>query len=140
MKHLKSKISRVLVLYIVLFSSVVTLVLTAIQLRKDYVDRIDVIHQRIDQVKLTNIDSITQAMWTLDQSSVQIQLNGLSRIHDIIFVKIIDKKNKLVALAGEIDTSNTISKDIKLSKEYRGKETELGVLTIVATKEIYTRN
>ena len=91
MKHLKSKISKVLVLYIVLFSSVVTLVLTAIQLRIDYNDGIDVIHQRIDQIEYTNMDSIKQSLWTMDHSSLKIQLDGLSRINDIIFVKITDE-------------------------------------------------
>ena len=135
MKHLKSKISKTLVLYIVLFSSVVTLVLTAIQLRIDYNDGINVIHQRINQIKYTNIDSITRSLWTIDHSAIQIQLDGLSRINDIIFVKITDENNKYVASSGEINTDNTISENIALHQNYRGKKTPLGTLYIVATKD-----
>lgn len=135
MKQLKSKISKVLVLYIVLFSSVVTLVLTAIQLRLDYVDGINVIHQRINQIKLTNIDSITRSLWTLDSSLIQIQLDGLSRINDIIFVEITDKNHKLIASAGKVNTSNIVTDNIILSQKYRNKDTHLGTLKIVATKE-----
>lgn len=135
MKHLKSKISRVLVLYIVLFSSVVTLILTAIQLRIDYNEGIEVIHQRIKQIKLTNIDSITQSLWTFDTSSINIQLDGLSRINDIIFVKITDENNNLIASSGDINTENTITDSITLHKYYRDQKTLLGRLNIVATKE-----
>lgn len=135
MKRLKSKISKVLVIYIVLFSSAITLILTAIQLRLDYNDGIKFIHQRINQVKLTNIDSITQSLWTLDHSSIQIQLDGLSRINDIIYVKITSHDDELIAEAGEISTQNTISKSITLSQKYRDKDTYLGTLTIIATKE-----
>ncbi len=102
MKRLKSKISRKLVLYIVLFSSVVTLILTAIQLRLDYNEGIDVIHQRIDQIEFTNLDSITRALWTIDYSSVQIQLDGLKRINDIVFVKITDANDKVISSSGTI--------------------------------------
>lgn len=135
MKHLKSKISRVLVLYIILFSSVVTLFLTAIQLRIDYNDGINVIYQRIKQIEITNIDSITQALWTIDHSSVQIQLDGLSRINDIIFVSITDENNRVITKSGKIDTDKTITKQILLYQKYRGRDTLLGTLTIVATKE-----
>lgn len=134
-KHLKSKISRMLVVYIVLFSSIVTLILTAIQLRMDYTAGINVIHQRIKQIELTNLDSITQALWTMDNLSVQIQLDGLTRITNIIFVEIMDKNKKLVAVSGEINTKNIIKKNIVLEREYRGKKTKLGSLMIVSTKE-----
>ena len=135
MKHLKSKISKVLVIYIVLFSSVITLILTAIQLKLDYNNGIDVIHQKINQIKSTNTASITQSLWTLDSSSIQIHLDGLSRINDIIFVKVTDQNKKVIAQSGQINSDNIISTDIPLSKEYRGKDTVLGTLTVVATKE-----
>ena len=109
--------------------------LTAIQLRLDYNEGVNIIHQRIEQVKLTNIDSITQSLWTLDSSSVQIQVNGLSRINDFIYIKITDKSNKIIAESGNINTKNIITSNIQLTKKYRDKNTLLGTLTVTATKE-----
>ena len=140
MKRLKSKISRKLVLYIVLFSSVVTLILTAIQLRLDYNEGIDVIHQRIDQIEFTNLDSITRALWTIDYSSVQIQLDGLKRINDIVFVKITDANDKVISSSGTINTSDIISENIVINQQYRGREILLGTLTVVATKKMFINN
>lgn len=135
MKPLKSKISRTLILYIVLFSSLVTLVLTAIQLRIDYNHGINGIYQRIDQIQKTNMDSIKQSLWTLDHSSINIQLDGLSRISDIIYVKINDADNNLISSAGEINTKDTITEHITIKQYYRNQDILLGTLTVVATKE-----
>ncbi len=124
-----------LILYIVLFSSLVTLVLTAIQLRIDYNQGIDAIYQRIDQIQKTNIDSIRQSLWTLDHSSIDLQLDGLSRIRDITFVEINEADNKLISSAGYINTEDTITARIALKKYYRDREILLGTLTVVATKK-----
>lgn len=135
MKRFKGKISKLLVLYIVLFSSVVTIVLTGIQLWVDYNQGINNLHQRIKQIELTNIASITQSMWTMDSSLIQIQLDGLVRINDIIFVKITNENGKLIASSGDASTKNTIEKNIQLQYLYRNKNTPLGVLKVIATKE-----
>lgn len=135
MKRFKGKISKLLVLYIVLFSSVVTIVLTGIQLWVDYNQGINNLHQRIKQIELTNIASITQSMWTMDSSLIQIQLDGLVRINDIVFVKITNENGKLIASSGDASTKNTIEKNIQLQYLYRNKNTPLGVLKVIATKE-----
>ena len=135
MKRFKGKISKLLVLYIVLFSSVVTLVLTAIQLRIDYNQGVSNLHQHINQIELTNIASITQSVWTIDNPSIQIQLDGLIRIRDIIFVEIKNEDGKLIASSGDISTQNTIEKKIPIVHLYRNNKTPLGTLTVIATKD-----
>jgi len=135
LKHFKGKISKLLVLYIVLFSSVVTLILTAIQLWIDYNQGINNLNQRINQIKLTNTASITQSLWTIDNSSIQLHLDGLARIDDVIFVKITNESKKVIASSGKLRKENIITKHIALKKYYRGNVTTLGTLTVVATKE-----
>lgn len=124
-----------LILYIVLFSTLVTLVLTAIQLRIDYNHGIDAIYQRIDQIQKTNIDAIRESLWTFDYSSLDLQLDGLSRIRDIALVKINDTDNKLISSAGVIDTEDTITERVALKRYYRDQDILLGTLTVVATRE-----
>lgn len=135
MKRLKGKISKLLVLYIVLFSSVVTLILTAIQLWIDYNQGVSNLHQRIKQIEQTNIASITQSVWTLDNPSIQIQLDGLVRINDIIYVQITNAEGEIIAYSGDASTINIIKKDMQLEYFYRNKNTPLGALTVIATKE-----
>lgn len=81
------------------------------------------------------MDSIRQSLWTLDRSSIDIQLDGLSRINDIIFVKLDDAEDKLISSAGEDSTKDVITERIAIKQYYRNKDILLGTLTLVATKE-----
>jgi len=135
LKPLQSKISRKLVFYIIVFSSCVTLVLTLIQLRIDYTDGINTIQQRLEQIKLTNLNTITQSLWTLDNDSIEVQLAGLKRIPDIIRIELRNNRGEMLATLGSIDTSHTISREYPIHKSYRDEQLLLGKLKIVATKE-----
>ena len=124
-----------MVFYIVIFSSVVTLVLTAMQLRLEFNYGIQSLHQQIYQIEATNLDSINRSLWTMNHSALQTQLDGLKRLNDIVYIKIVDTNNKLIAAAGEINTDNTITKNFILQHDYRDKKNQLGTLVVVATKE-----
>lgn len=80
----KSKISRALVLYVLLFSSLVTLILTAFQLYKDYRYDLSLIDARLAQIEISNLGSLSQNMWTLNNDAIGLQLEGLLRLPDIV--------------------------------------------------------
>lgn len=132
---ISSRISRTLVLYIVLFSSVITIVLTAMQLYLDYRQGIRVINQTLDQVELSTLDSLTQAAWTLDNAAIETQLDGLVRLNDIIYVALLDENSNVLAAVGEVDTDQIIQKQFKMHYQYRGMELLIGLINIVATKQ-----
>ena len=71
MKRLKSKISKVLVIYIVLFSSAITLILTAIQLRLDY-------NEGINARAHLNKDSVILQEFEIIKGIGSFNLNGSS--------------------------------------------------------------
>ncbi len=126
-------------LYILLFSSVVTLLLTLIHLRLDYNHDIGVIEQQLRQIQLTNLATITQSIWTMDTESVQLQLEGLNRLPDIIRVELNDG-NQLLAAAGEVNTRHIIEQRFPIQHMYKDREVSLGELKVVATKEnVYNR-
>lgn len=140
MNFLKCKISRVLALYIVLFSSIITLLLTLVQLRLDYNYGVTVIQQQLDQIKITSIEAISQSIWTVDENQITLQLEGLSRLPDIIYAELVDSNMQLIATAGNLDTDQVIQKSYALIKKHRNIETRLGTLRVVATKEnVYQR-
>ena len=84
----RKQISRRLALYLLLFSSLITLILTGIQLLLDYRYGIDIIHQRLQQIANTNIASFEQASWTFNEKSIDLQLEGLSKINDVVRVEL----------------------------------------------------
>ncbi len=127
-------------LYVLVFSSFVTLILTALQLRIDYNYGVEDIDKRLELIQITNIESITESLWTVDETLMKIQMEGLSRLPDVIFVEITDESGATIVAAGNIDTPHTIERSYALNKVYRGIDTRLGRLHIVATKlNVYQR-
>ncbi len=140
MNFFKCKISRVLVLYVVIFSSFVTLLLTLLQLRIDYNYGVSDIEQRLEIIKITNIDSVTESLWTVDESLLKIQMDGLSRLPDVVYVEIVDEQGGKISSSGELSTTYTIQQSYPLYKTYRNSNIKLGHLRIIATKKnLYKR-
>ena len=72
-----------LVAAVLLFSSVVTLTLTALQLYLDYDREVSSIETRLDEIGRSYFGSIGESLWNLDQNQLELQLNGILRLPDI---------------------------------------------------------
>lgn len=136
----KSKISRALVVYVLLFSSVVTLVLTAFQLYKDYRYDLSLIDNRLAQIEISNLESLSQNMWTLNNGAIQLQLEGLLKLPDIIYLEVSGPGDQVLASAGAAETDNIVSRSYPVRYSYRGEQRDLGSLLAVATLDnVYQR-
>lgn len=132
--HYHKRISRKLALYVLLFSSLITLVMTGIQLLVDYRYGVDVIHQRLDQIANTNIDSFEQALWTLNEKSVDLQLQGLSKINDVVKVELTDLDGQVLKTYSGIEGKPFESRSYPLNYTYRGQGNYLGSVIVYVTK------
>src|SRR3954467_7352976 len=72
-----------LVAAVLLFSSVVTLTLTGLQLYLDYDREVRDIETRLDEIGRSYFGSIGESLWNLDQNQLILQLNGILRLPDI---------------------------------------------------------
>src|SRR5947209_17569664 len=68
---------------VLLFSSIVTLTLTALQLYLDYDREVGVIATRLDEVGRSTTGSLGESLWNLDQNQLKLQLEGLLRLPGI---------------------------------------------------------
>ena len=68
---------------VLLFSSIVTLTLTALQLYLDYDREVSVIETRLDEIGRSYLGSLGESLWNLDQNQLQLQLNGILRLPDV---------------------------------------------------------
>lgn len=138
--HYRHKISRKLALYILLFSSLITLILTGVQLLIDYRFGIDVIHQRLEQVANTSINSFEQAVWTLNDRSVDLQLQGLSKINDVVSVEYRNANDELIKSYTGIEGTSFYSRSYPLNYLFREEQNYLGTVVIHVTKaELFQR-
>ncbi len=140
MNHSNNNISKRLILYILLFSSVITVVLTLIQLNLNYRHDLNLIEQRFEQIELTNVNSITQKVWTVDNKALQNELESILKLPDITYIEFepIDSENKTLAF-GQTD-KHTTTHTIPIKYEYRNDDILLGELHIVAgLSQVYQR-
>jgi diguanylate cyclase (GGDEF)-like protein/PAS domain S-box-containing protein len=126
-----SPLSFRLLAYILLFSSVFTLVSSAIQLYSDFRQDISQIDRRMHVVETGYASSLARSLWALDQKLLQTQLEGILSLPDIVHLRLkIEPDSELVL--------GSIPRDTELTHHsfdlvHQGDEMfKLGELTITA--------
>src|SRR5260370_20351133 len=126
---------------VLLFSSIVTLTLTALQLYLDYDREVSVIETRLDEIGRSYLGSIGDSLWNLDQNQLQLQLNGILRLPDIQAVEIseiADRPNPIRVAVGERSPRSVIARRYPLDYVMQGATRQIGVLYVEATLgEVY---
>src|SRR3984893_3579412 len=126
---------------VLLFSSIVTLTLTALQLYLDYDREVSVIETRLDEIGRSYLGSLGESLWSLDQNQLQLQLNGILRLPDIRAVEIseiADRPNPIHIAVGKRDPRSVITRQYPLDYVTQGVKRQIGVLYVEATlTEVY---
>ena len=134
--RLRSGIGFRLLAAVLLFSSLVTLTLTALQLYLDYDHEVGVIETRLDEIGRSYLASLGESLWALDQNQLQLQLNGIQRLPGIRAVEIrevIDRPDPIHILIGDRSAHPSIAREYPLDYMIRGTKRPIGVLYVEAT-------
>lgn len=135
----KGSIARRLILAMVLFSSLITLIVTAIQLYRDYNRDLLLIDSQLKQIQDVHIRSIAGSLWLLDEKGIQVLVDGILQLPDILYLEVSDGE-RIWASAGVRQTDNMIVREYPLNYQHLGREQMIGSMTAVATLErIYQR-
>lgn len=125
--------------YILLFSSVITLILTVIQLYMDYRYGLDAIDKSIHQIKESHLEGITQSLWVSDMDLLKTQLDGLLKLNDMQYVDVLQDNEPLIKM-GTFKEIQVVTKHFFLSHTYNGKTISLGTLRVIYTLDaLYAR-
>ncbi len=136
----RARIGRRLLLWILLASSLVTLLLTSLQLYLDYRRDVDGIEVRLAEIEHGYLPSLASSLWKLDREQLQLQLDGITRLPDILSAEVQDAQGTLKVESGRMDTRAELRRSIPLTFEDRGERRVLGELRVVANLEgIYRR-
>jgi len=125
-----------LVAAVLLFSSIVTLTLTALQLYLDYDREVRSIETRLDEIGRSYFGSIGESLWNLDQNQLELQLNGILRLPDIQAVEvseIADRPNPIRIAVGRRGPGSVITRLYPLDYVVQGAKRQIGVLYVEAT-------
>jgi diguanylate cyclase (GGDEF)-like protein/PAS domain S-box-containing protein len=126
-----SPLSFRLLAWILLFSSLFTLIASAIQLHSDYRKDLLKIDSRMLVVETGYASSLARSLWALDQKLLQTQMEGILSMPDVVHLRLrIEPDSELVM--GEIPRqAKTTSHSFELI--HRGDEMfKLGELTVTA--------
>lgn len=126
---------------VLLFSSIVTLTLTALQLYLDYDREVGVIETRLDEIGRSYLGSIGESLWNLDQNQLELQLGGILRLPDIQAAElreIADRPNPIRIALGKRGSSSVMTRSYPLDYVTQGVKRQIGVLYVEATlTEVY---
>ena len=84
----KLGLTKSLLFLIVIFSSIITLCTTVIQLYTDYVEEVDVTRYNIKQIEISLVPVITKDIWNFDLQGLNIALNGILSQPNISYVSL----------------------------------------------------
>jgi PAS domain S-box-containing protein len=136
---IKRGIARRLILAMVLFSTLITLVVTAIQLYRDYNRDLQLIDSQLKQIQDIHIRSIAGSLWLVDEKSMQTLVDGILQLPDILYLEVSDGE-RIWASAGDKQTEKMILREYPLIYQHLGQEQPIGSVTVVATLErVYQR-
>lgn len=141
---------------ILITSSVVTLILTGIQLTNDYFADLNYIEKRMKEIRVSRTETLAHAVWNLDTGLIEAGLQGMLPIQDVMYVEISDTPDESVPVgeatykSGKYDPKSAIVFTeplyhiIDATEETptlkAGQKLHLGDLRVVFTKEgIYDR-
>jgi PAS domain S-box-containing protein len=126
---------------VLLFSSIVTLALTAFQLYLDYDREVGVIETRLDEIGRSYLGSISESLWNLDRNQLALQLGGILRLPDIQAAEIseiADRPNPIHVAVGKRGPRSVITRIYPLDYVMQGVKRQIGVLYVEATlTEVY---
>ncbi|MDM8564652.1 ATP-binding protein [Candidatus Halobeggiatoa sp. HSG11] len=133
-------IGRRFSIYILLFSSIITLIITGIQLIYDYRRDIDIIKDRFQEIKIVYQDTLSTATWVHNENGLNLQLEGMMRLPTILYVQIDDELGEKITHRGTYREQRIMKSSFELSYLHRKKTIPLGNVTVLADMDfIYQR-
>ena len=132
-----------LLFFIILCSSFFTLLATAIQLYFDYKKDLKLIQTNMQFIEDSYIPSISASLYYVDDVQLRIQLKGVTKLHDIEYVHIKEKRGdeEFMMFEGNPETTRDIVKTFPLRfHKPSGVIISIGFLTAAASLEgVYNR-
>jgi PAS domain S-box-containing protein len=126
---------------VLLFSSLITFVLTAFQLYLDYRRGVDVIVTRLDEIEGSYLGSLGESLWNLDRRQLTLQLEGILRLPDIRAAEVREvtaNAEPLVVAVGSRGETATLAREIPIVHVVQNEPRTIGHLYLEATlTEVY---
>jgi len=131
--NIRNKIGYRLLVFIVMCSSLITLVLTGVQLYADYNRDVDSIQGRFVAIERGYLSSIRENLWLLDADRLSILLDGIVNLPDMVRAEVRDSEGELLAHSDRGEARRVVETRYDLVYEARNRNINIGSITVVAS-------
>lgn len=125
-------IARRIMLALFLFSSVITTIITGVEMYFDYRSELKDIHERIESIRKVSLPTLSESVWIAEKPQIQNQLKGLLNLEDVEFVSIV-ANGKTEWSAGARTAIQHVEAVLPLIHLHRGQTVTIGDLHVVAS-------
>lgn len=125
-----------LLIRVVLFSSAITLVLTALQLYLDYRRDISILDRRLTEIEHSYLPGITEGLWQLNERQIALQLEGILRLPEMSAVEVsetTERSDPLHLVVGVRQEHSFVARYVPIVHTVLGSDRVIGELYIEAT-------
>jgi len=126
-----SPLARRLVLAIIVVSSVITVLLTGLQLYAEYRDETGQIEADFLQIEQSHLKSLSSSLWQTNAHDIRLQLEGIVRMPNLEYVAL-READKTWGEAGRQVSRHMVERNFPVTFDYQGKSLDIGTLTAVA--------
>lgn len=132
-------VARKFIVAIILFSTLLTLIGTCLQLFIDYRKDLQGIKQQLAYVETSHQQSLSNDIWLFNDLGLQTQLKGIVDLPMIEAVRL-ERNDATELVLGKLQARHPITHSIPLTTLHRDKTIQLGTLHITASADwIFTR-
>jgi len=124
-------LAKRLLVAVVAFSTLVTTVITGVELYGDYRHDLGEIDATFRLIGSSNVPSLEHSVWQLDDDAVRTQLEGLLRLPDIAFAAV-DIDGRARWSVGQVVPAHRREVAIELTHKQGERSTNIGTLRVVA--------
>lgn len=131
-----NRIGKRLIALIIVFSSLITLVLTAIQLGLDYRQQRHDLDNGLESIKI-HTPGISSSVWVLDKTQTELALQALVQMPYIVHAEVeVINPHRRWSAGKESHSPHTLSRTFALTHDVLGQQETVATLKVVASLEV----
>ncbi len=128
-----------LIIYMMLFSTVVTLLITGIQFKFNYSSDLKLIDDNLQQIKEIYLRTLINSVWMSNSEQLRIVTEGLYQLRNVQYIEVRDE-SKILIRYGEKIKNNIVIREYPMIHNYRNKKITIGLLTVIVSLDsVYQR-
>lgn len=136
----KNSVAKKLIIYTILFSSLITLLITGLQLYIDYRNSYSELDHRFQEVEIGFLPSLTTSIWYFDNQQASTLVETLSQLPDIAVVDLVTEDLGNISIHHSQYRQNGPSRTFNIVYNNNLTTRQLGKLTVTLTLDsIYAR-